>query len=72
MLLSMSLFPGSCVVRDASGNINDTLSSALPVENCVGTACQYGWDFSDCIKNGTCSYGIMNYYQVNTSTHANE
>uniref|UniRef100_A0A7N9AVD8 Solute carrier family 12 member 3 n=1 Tax=Mastacembelus armatus TaxID=205130 RepID=A0A7N9AVD8_9TELE len=33
------------------------------LEGCIGTACQYGWDFSECIKNGTCAYGISNYYQ---------
>ncbi|XP_026222053.1 solute carrier family 12 member 3 [Anabas testudineus] len=61
--LIISATIGSCVVRDASGNINDTLSSASSMENCVGTACQYGWDFSECVKNGTCPYGIINYYQ---------
>uniref|UniRef100_A0A7N8Y019 Solute carrier family 12 member 3 n=1 Tax=Mastacembelus armatus TaxID=205130 RepID=A0A7N8Y019_9TELE len=54
---------GSCVVRDASGILNDTLSSSSSSEGCIGTACQYGWDFSECIKNGTCAYGISNYYQ---------
>ncbi|XP_055365379.1 solute carrier family 12 member 3 isoform X2 [Betta splendens] len=61
--LIISATIGSCVVRDASGNINDTLSPGTPVENCIGTACQYNWDFSECIKNGTCSYGLLNYYQ---------
>ncbi|KAK2841825.1 hypothetical protein Q5P01_012025 [Channa striata] len=61
--LIISATIGSCVVRDASGDINGTLSSSTPIENCVGTACQYGWDFSNCINNGTCKYGIINYYQ---------
>uniref|UniRef100_A0A3Q4MZ62 Solute carrier family 12 member 3 n=1 Tax=Neolamprologus brichardi TaxID=32507 RepID=A0A3Q4MZ62_NEOBR len=59
--LIISATIGSCVVRDASGVLNDTLSSA--VEDCVGTACQYGWDFTECINNKTCVYGIHNYYQ---------
>ncbi|CAJ1057596.1 solute carrier family 12 member 3 [Xyrichtys novacula] len=52
----------SCVVRDASGLLNDTLALTSS-KNCVGLACQYGWDFTECINNNTCSYGISNYYQ---------
>ena len=70
MLVSICVcFSGSCVVRDASGMLNNTLSSSSSSEECVGLACQYGWDFSKCIKNNTCIYGISNYYQVITSTH---
>ncbi|XP_040893772.1 solute carrier family 12 member 3 [Toxotes jaculatrix] len=54
---------GSCVVRDASGLLNDTLSSSSSSEDCISVACGYGWDFSECIKNGTCTFGISNYYQ---------
>ncbi|MED6244384.1 hypothetical protein ATANTOWER_007822 [Ataeniobius toweri] len=57
--LIISATVASCVVRDASGSINDTLSS----ESCDGLSCQYGWDFSECINNKTCTYGISNYYQ---------
>nr|XP_057942768.1 solute carrier family 12 member 3 isoform X2 [Doryrhamphus excisus] len=53
---------GSCVVRDASGLLNDTLSSSS-ARNCVGLACRHGWDFTDCIDNNTCAFGISNYYQ---------
>ncbi|XP_077374173.1 solute carrier family 12 member 3 [Festucalex cinctus] len=60
--LIISATIGSCVVRDASGLLNDTLSSSSS-NNCVGLACQYGWDFSDCINNNTCIFGISNYYQ---------
>ncbi|XP_005748346.1 solute carrier family 12 member 3 [Pundamilia nyererei] len=61
--LIISATIGSCVVRDASGVLNDTLSPSSAVEDCVGTACQYGWDFTGCINNKTCVYGIHNYYQ---------
>ncbi|XP_076588771.1 solute carrier family 12 member 3 [Chaetodon auriga] len=54
---------GSCVVRDASGLLNDTLSPSTSSEDCIGLACQYGWDFTECINNNTCTYGISNYYQ---------
>ncbi|XP_041651193.1 solute carrier family 12 member 3 [Cheilinus undulatus] len=53
----------SCVVRDASGRLNDTLSLSFSSNNCVGLPCQYGWDFTECINNKTCTYGISNYYQ---------
>uniref|UniRef100_W5MMC0 Solute carrier family 12 member 3 n=1 Tax=Lepisosteus oculatus TaxID=7918 RepID=W5MMC0_LEPOC len=59
--LIISATIGSCVVRDASGNINDT-ADALGTD-CLGLACTYGWNFSDCIANKTCPYGISNYYQ---------
>ncbi|MED6267131.1 hypothetical protein CHARACLAT_008983 [Characodon lateralis] len=58
--LIISATVASCVIRDASGSINDTLSS----ESCDGLSCQYGWDFSECINNKTCTYGISNYYQT--------
>ncbi|KAJ8335578.1 hypothetical protein SKAU_G00389200 [Synaphobranchus kaupii] len=53
---------GSCVVRDASGSRNETLATPS-AEDCIGLACHYGWDFSDCINNKTCTFGISNYYQ---------
>lgn len=62
--LSVCLSPGSCVVRDASGFLNDSLSLTASNESCVGLACHYGWDFGDCVNNQSCAYGISNYYQV--------
>ncbi|KAF0040892.1 hypothetical protein F2P81_006790 [Scophthalmus maximus] len=56
-------YKGACVVRDASGMLNDTQSSSSSDEDCLGLACRHGWDFSECIKNDTCAYGIINYYQ---------
>ncbi|XP_028263236.1 solute carrier family 12 member 3 [Parambassis ranga] len=61
--LIISATIGSCVVRDASGVLNDTLSASTPIQDCVGVACGYGWDFTECINNRTCTYGISNYYQ---------
>ncbi|KAM3939834.1 solute carrier family 12 member 2 isoform 1-T2 [Leptodactylus fuscus] len=51
---------GSCVVRDASGNINDTLSYA--VTNCTDAACKLDYNFSYCKPD--CKYGLMNSFQV--------
>uniref|UniRef100_A0A4W4H8H2 Solute carrier family 12 member 3 n=1 Tax=Electrophorus electricus TaxID=8005 RepID=A0A4W4H8H2_ELEEL len=56
---------GSCVVRDASGFVNHTiLMSGSDAARCLGTACKFGWDFSECIQNRTCIYGLSNYYQT--------
>uniref|UniRef100_A0A6Q2XR06 Solute carrier family 12 member 3 n=1 Tax=Esox lucius TaxID=8010 RepID=A0A6Q2XR06_ESOLU len=52
---------GGCVVRDASGGINDTLSNN---NDCLGPACKYGWDFTACIKNTSCPFGLSNQYQT--------
>ncbi|XP_036399123.1 solute carrier family 12 member 3 [Megalops cyprinoides] len=60
--LIISVTIGSCVVRDASGVLNDTMP-APTTEDCVGLACRYGWNFSECITNKTCAFGISNYYQ---------
>ncbi|XP_030587104.1 solute carrier family 12 member 3 [Archocentrus centrarchus] len=61
--LIISATIGSCVVRDASGLLNDSLPSSSPSEGCTSIECQYGWDFSECMNNKTCPYGISNYYQ---------
>ncbi|XP_029282087.1 LOW QUALITY PROTEIN: solute carrier family 12 member 3-like, partial [Cottoperca gobio] len=62
--LIISATIGSCVVCDASGLLNDTLLPSSSSEDCVGLACQYGWDFTECINNNTCTYSISNYYQT--------
>lgn len=51
---------GSCMVRDATGDHNDTVSDTL---NCTDAACVLGYDFSIC-KEGGCQYGLMNDFQV--------
>lgn len=51
---------GSCMVRDATGDHNDTVSDTV---NCTDAACMLGYDFSIC-KEGGCQYGLMNDFQV--------
>ncbi|KAI1890012.1 hypothetical protein AGOR_G00168820 [Albula goreensis] len=60
--LIISATIGACVVRDASGGLNDTMAPPS-TDDCIGLACHYGWNFSDCITNKTCTFGISNYYQ---------
>ncbi|KAF1377122.1 hypothetical protein PFLUV_G00197280 [Perca fluviatilis] len=62
--LGVAVSTGSCIVRDASGNVNDTVSSQFMM-NCTEAACKFGYDFSTC--RGTekgCPYGLHNDFQV--------
>ncbi|XP_018422708.1 PREDICTED: solute carrier family 12 member 2 isoform X2 [Nanorana parkeri] len=60
--MGVAVSVGSCVVRDASGNVNDTLSAA--VTNCTDAACSLNYNFSYCKPE--CPYGLMNNFQVMT------
>ncbi|XP_078020563.1 solute carrier family 12 member 10, tandem duplicate 1 [Epinephelus lanceolatus] len=54
---------GSCVVRDASGNITDLLTGNV-TDGCVGLACNFGWNFTECIQSQSCDYGLANNNKV--------
>lgn len=54
--------PGACVVRDASGSLNDSVAAGSP--GCEGLACAFGWNFTACAQRQSCRYGLSNYYQV--------
>uniref|UniRef100_A0A8C2X744 Solute carrier family 12 member 2 n=1 Tax=Cyclopterus lumpus TaxID=8103 RepID=A0A8C2X744_CYCLU len=56
----ITISAGSCIVRDATGDHNDTVSDTV---NCTDAACTLGYDFSIC-KEGGCQYGLMNDFQV--------
>ncbi|XP_033046100.1 solute carrier family 12 member 1 isoform X8 [Trachypithecus francoisi] len=59
--LGVAICVGACVVRDATGNMNDTIISGM---NCNGSAaCGLGYDFSRC-QHEPCQYGLMNNFQV--------
>uniref|UniRef100_A0A8D2PY29 Solute carrier family 12 member 2 n=1 Tax=Zosterops lateralis melanops TaxID=1220523 RepID=A0A8D2PY29_ZOSLA len=55
---------GSCVVRDATGNVNDTFVNELT--NCTTAACKLNYNFSSCHTQpgAECHYGLMNNFQV--------
>ncbi|XP_078425135.1 solute carrier family 12 member 2 [Cetorhinus maximus] len=53
---------GSCIVRDATGNLTDAIPPGT-VTNCTTAACKLGFNFSSCATN-KCSYGLMNDFQV--------
>uniref|UniRef100_G1N4Z7 Solute carrier family 12 member 1 n=1 Tax=Meleagris gallopavo TaxID=9103 RepID=G1N4Z7_MELGA len=59
--IGVAVCAASCVVRDATGNINDTV---IPGMSCNGSsACNLGYDFSRC-RSQPCDYGLMNNFQV--------
>ncbi|ELW66186.1 Solute carrier family 12 member 3 [Tupaia chinensis] len=60
--LAISATIGSCVVRDASGVLNDTVTPGAGA--CEGLACGYGWNFTQCAQQHSCRYGLINYYQT--------
>ncbi|XP_061586297.1 solute carrier family 12 member 2 isoform X2 [Cololabis saira] len=51
---------GACIVRDATGDQNDTVTDTV---NCSDASCSLGFDFSIC-REGGCQYGLMNDFQV--------
>ncbi|XP_062985535.1 solute carrier family 12 member 2 [Elgaria multicarinata webbii] len=59
--IGIAVSVGACVVRDATGSINDTIITELT--NCTTAACKLNFDFSSCEKGG-CLYGLMNNFQV--------
>ncbi|PWA15251.1 hypothetical protein CCH79_00020352 [Gambusia affinis] len=61
--LGVAVSTGSCIVRDASGDLNDTISSHFTV-NCTGASCKFGFDFSSCKSQKTCRYGLHYDFQV--------
>ncbi|XP_066183884.1 solute carrier family 12 member 3 isoform X2 [Sylvia atricapilla] len=59
--LVLSATIGACVVRDASGSLNDSVAMGSP--GCEGLACSFGWNFTACTQQQSCRYGLSNYYQ---------
>ncbi|NXI07139.1 S12A3 protein, partial [Irena cyanogastra] len=59
--LVLSATIGACVVRDASGSLNDSV--AVGSLGCEGLACRFGWNFTACAQQQSCRYGLSNYYQ---------
>lgn len=57
---------GACVLRDASGSLNDSLPLNF-TEACDGLSCSLGWNFTECQQSGSCAFGLSNNFQVNRS-----
>ncbi|XP_026529725.1 solute carrier family 12 member 2 isoform X2 [Notechis scutatus] len=59
--MGLAVSVGSCVVRDATGKLNDTIVNELT--NCTSAACRLNFDFSSC-ETTKCSYGLIHDFQV--------
>ncbi|XP_054848986.1 solute carrier family 12 member 3-like [Eublepharis macularius] len=62
--LAIAATIGACVIRDATGSLNDTITATNITGDCVGLGCGYGWNFTECTLDGTCKYGLANDYQT--------
>ncbi|KAG1937889.1 solute carrier family 12 member 3-like isoform X2 [Pimephales promelas] len=65
--LLISITCAATVVRDASGNVNDSLALTNFSMPCTGLACKYGWNFDSCTQNSTCRSGLANNFRVLTT-----
>uniref|UniRef100_A0A665WSJ4 Solute carrier family 12 member 3-like n=1 Tax=Echeneis naucrates TaxID=173247 RepID=A0A665WSJ4_ECHNA len=61
--LGIAITVGSCVLRDASGNMTDILMGNI-TDGCVGLGCKLGWNFTECIESHSCKYGLANSSKV--------
>lgn len=63
----LSSLSAATVVRDASGNVNDSLALKNFTTQCSGLGCKLGWNFDRCEQNRTCSHGLANNLRVSAS-----
>ncbi|CAH2274001.1 solute carrier family 12 member 1 isoform X3 [Pelobates cultripes] len=59
--LAVAICAAASVVRDATGSLNDTITSAMSCN--ASAACSLGYDFSRC-ETEKCAFGLMNNFQV--------
>ncbi|XP_030643017.1 solute carrier family 12 member 2 [Chanos chanos] len=59
--VAVAISSGASILRDATGDNNDTIIGSL--ENCTDAACTLGYDFSIC-QEGGCKFGLQNDFQV--------
>lgn len=56
-------FSAATVVRDATGNRNDSVPLGTYCNGSSEIACNFGYDFSSC-EVESCKFGLMNNFQV--------
>uniref|UniRef100_A0AAZ3R7X6 Solute carrier family 12 member 1 n=1 Tax=Oncorhynchus tshawytscha TaxID=74940 RepID=A0AAZ3R7X6_ONCTS len=69
--LGVALCVSATVVRDATGNINDTIATGMDMF-CNGTntaACEQGWNFSSCDYNNTKMEHSLQHNKITRHTH---
>ncbi|KAM4708916.1 solute carrier family 12 member 2-like [Discoglossus pictus] len=59
--LAVAIASAACIVRDATGNITDALSTSSG--ECLSAACTLGYNFTACAES-PCEYGLLNNFQV--------
>uniref|UniRef100_A0A671QTB7 Solute carrier family 12 member 3-like n=1 Tax=Sinocyclocheilus anshuiensis TaxID=1608454 RepID=A0A671QTB7_9TELE len=65
--LLISVTCAATVVRDASGNVNDSLALTNFTTHCTGLGCKLGWNFDRCEQNRTCRHGLANNLRILTT-----
>ncbi|ROL46313.1 Solute carrier family 12 member 3 [Anabarilius grahami] len=65
--LLISITCAATVVRDASGNVNDSLALSNFTTHCSGLGCKFGYNFDRCEQNRTCSSGLANNFRILTT-----
>ncbi|KAM4744114.1 solute carrier family 12 member 1 [Anableps anableps] len=63
--LAVALCVSGTVVRDATGNTTDIVTSGFPCNGSSVAACELGYNFSSCATE-PCKFGLMNNFQVMT------
>ncbi|TDH16882.1 hypothetical protein EPR50_G00002510 [Perca flavescens] len=63
--LGVGICVSATVVREATGNINDTMTAGVSCNGSAVAACQLGWNFSSCTEK-KCDFGSLNNNQVMT------
>ncbi|XP_014870994.1 solute carrier family 12 member 1 [Poecilia latipinna] len=63
--LGVALCVSGTVVRDATGNTTDLVTSGIPCNGSSVVACELGYNFSSC-ETEPCKFGLMNNFQVMT------
>ncbi|XP_072237016.1 solute carrier family 12 member 1 [Leuresthes tenuis] len=66
--VGVALVVSATVVRDATGNITDLITTGIPCNGSAVAACELGYNFSSCTENAesSCMFGLMNNFQVMT------
>ncbi|XP_031440611.1 solute carrier family 12 member 3-like [Clupea harengus] len=62
--LAISATVGSCVIRDATGDLNDSVPLLNGSDVCEGLGCGFGWNFTRCSQGADCMYGLAQDRQV--------
>ncbi|KAF1392621.1 hypothetical protein PFLUV_G00029970 [Perca fluviatilis] len=63
--LGVGICVSATVVREATGNINDTITAGVSCNGSEVAACELGWNFSSCAVK-KCEFGSLNNNQVMT------